>query len=116
MTGYSMGGYGTWSTASHSPELFAAIAPLSGGGEIAQAERLKELPIWAFHGDKDNVVPIEWDRAMVDAVRKYGGSVNFTVYPGAGHGICDMTYRDDRLLVWLLAQRRNHSNGRKGVR
>ena len=78
---------------------------------MEQAQRLKELPVWAFHGDKDNVVPIEASRAMVDAVRKCGGNVAFTVYPGAGHGICDMTYRDGRLFDWLLAQRRKQPGG-----
>jgi len=115
LTGYSMGGYGTWATACHDPNRFAAIAPVSGGGDVQQAERLKELPIWAFHGDKDNVVPIEPDRAMVDAVQKSGGNVKFTVYPGAGHGICDMTYQDGQLFEWLLAQRRKSTDGKKGV-
>jgi len=115
LTGYSMGGFGTWATACHDPDRFAAIAPLSGGGDVQQAERLQELPIWAFHGDKDNVVSIDGDRAMVEAVQKCGGNVKFTVYPGAGHGICDMTYQDDRLFDWLLAQRRKSTDGRKGV-
>ena len=106
LTGYSMGGFGTWATACHEPDRFAAIAPLSGGGDVQQAQRLKALPIWAFHGDKDNVVPIASSQAMVDAVRKCGGNVAFTVYPGAGHGICDMTYGDNQFLDWLLAQRR----------
>ena len=115
LTGYSMGGYGTWATACHDPGRFAAIAPVSGGGDAQQVERLKNLPIWAFHGDKDNVVPIDGDRAMVEAVQKCGGNVKFTVYPGAGHGICDMTYQDDRLFDWLLAQRRKSTDGEKGV-
>ncbi len=115
LTGYSMGGFGTWATACHDPDRFAAIAPVSGGGDVQQAERLKDLPIWAFHGDKDNVVPIEPDRAMVDAVQKCGGNVKFTVYPGAGHGICDMTYQDEHFFDWLLVQRRKHTSSKKGV-
>jgi predicted peptidase len=106
LTGYSMGGFGTWATACHDPDRFAAIATLSGGGDVQQAQRLKALPIWAFHGDKDNVVPIASSQNMVDAVRKCGGNAVFTVYPGAGHGICDMTYGNNQFWDWLLAQRR----------
>ena len=66
LTGYSMGGYGTWATACYEPDRFAAIVPLCGGGNVEQAERLRNLPIWAFRGDKDNVVPLEGEQAMVD--------------------------------------------------
>ena len=107
LTGYSMGGSGTWETASYAPERFAAIAPVSGGGNVEQAERLKTIPIWAFHGDQDKVVPIEASQRMVDAVRKCGGQVNFTIYPGAGHGISERTYQNKQFYAWLLGQRRS---------
>ncbi len=113
LTGYSMGGYGTWATACFDPDRFAAIAPISGGGDVEQAERLKAVPVWVFHGQKDNVVPIDEDRAMVEALRKCGGKVEFTVYPNAGHSVCETTYRDDRLFDWLLAQRTTRSG--KGI-
>jgi predicted peptidase len=116
LTGYSMGGFGTWATASYKPDRFAAIAPLCGGGDPASAERLKNLPTWAFHGDKDQVVPFEASKTMVDAVKKCGGNIRFTAYPGAGHGICDTTYRDSRFYDWLLSQRRNHVQGKESVR
>lgn len=109
LTGYSMGGYGTWATASYDPGRFAAIAPLCGGGDVEQAERLKNIPIWAFHGDKDNVVPLEASQAMVDAVMKCGGQVKFTEFLGAGHDIAAMTYQNQEFCKWLLAQRRSHS-------
>lgn len=106
LTGYSMGGYGTWATASYDPGRFAAIAPLCGVGDVKQAERLMDIPIWAFHGDKDDVVPIQATEEMVAAVKKFGGHVRFTVYPGAGHGISGMTYENEQFFKWLLAQRR----------
>lgn len=109
LTGFSMGGFGTWQTACFNPSRFAAIAPLSGGGDVDQAERLANMPIWAFHGADDEVVPLSSSQAMVEAVRKCGGRVEFTVYPGCGHGeCCERAYRDDLLLEWLLAQRRRH--------
>jgi predicted peptidase len=106
LTGYSMGGNGTWATAASDPGRFAAIAPLCGGGNPERAQQLKNLPIWAFHGDKDNVVPIAASQTMVDAVRKCGGQVEFTVYSGAGHGIDGMTYQNEKFFEWLLSQRR----------
>ena len=106
LTGYSMGGFGTWQTACYDPSRFAAIVPLCGGGDVAQAKRLVNLPIWAFHGAKDQVVPLEASKTMVDAVRKCGGHVKFTVYPGYGHDICGITYQDGQLYEWLSAQRR----------
>src|SRR3954469_9138291 len=58
LTGLSMGGFGTWETATQHPERFAAIAPICGGGRPFMPGRLKRLPAWVFHGEKDNVVPI----------------------------------------------------------
>jgi predicted peptidase len=106
LTGYSMGGNGTWAVASYDPSRFAAIAPLCGRGNVSQAERLAKMPIWAFHGAKDQVIPLRASEAMVDAVRKSGGHVKFTVYPDAGHGICEETYQNPQLYELLLAQRR----------
>jgi len=106
LTGYSMGGFGTWSTACFDPDRFAAIVPLAAGGDVVQAGRLVDLPIWAFHGAKDQTVPLQASQAMVDAVRKSGGDVKLTVYPEHGHGICSLTYDNGRLFRWLLAQRR----------
>jgi predicted peptidase len=109
LTGYSMGGFGTWQTACHNPDRFAAIAPLAGGGDESQAERLVNMPIWAFHGMKDKSVPFESSEKIVEAVKKCGGHVEFTAYPDEGHGICDVTYQNPRLYEWLLAQRRSSS-------
>ena len=107
LTGYSMGGNGTWAAASCDPARFAAIAPLCGGGDVSQATRLADVPIWAFHGAKDHVIPLKASTAMVDAVRKCGGQVKFTVYPDCDHGICGLTYQNGRFYDWLLAQRRS---------
>jgi predicted peptidase len=101
-----MGGFGTWETACYDPTRFAAIAPVSGGGDVEQADHLKNMPIWAFHGGDDKTVPLDSSRAMVDAVRKSGGHVEFTIYPDQGHGIAGVTYQNPKLCEWLLAQRR----------
>jgi len=102
LTGLSMGGFGTWALAAAHPERFAAIVPICGGGNPADAGRLKDLPIWVFHGAKDRAVPLERSEVMVNAIRKAGGSPKFTVYPEAGHDSWTGAYTDPELYKWLL--------------
>ncbi|MFH0944795.1 MAG: prolyl oligopeptidase family serine peptidase [Planctomycetota bacterium] len=106
LTGLSMGGYGTWALAAAYPDRFAAIVPICGGGDPGSAEKLKGLPIRAFHGAKDRIVPLSQSQQMVDAIRAAGGDVVFTVYPDAAHDAWTWTYGDPKLFEWLLAQRR----------
>lgn len=107
VTGISMGGYGAWEAVQRRPELFAAAIPICGGGDTAQASRLKDLPIWCFHGGRDTVVPVCRTRDMVAAIRAAGGSkVQYREYPGVGHNCWNATYRDDSVLKWFFSQRR----------
>ncbi len=103
LTGLSMGGYGTWETASRYPELFAAIAPICGRGDPASAWKLRHMPTWIFHGAKDSVVPIKHSDDMKKALRKYG-NVKYTVYPEADHDSWSETYLNERLYKWMLSQ------------
>ena len=106
MTGLSMGGIGTWNYAVDYPDRLAGIAPVSGTGDSDRAARVAQLPIWAFHGARDDAVPIAGEQEMVDAVRAAGGNVRFTVYPDIGHNAWEQAYADPQLHEWLLAQRR----------
>jgi len=114
LTGLSMGGYGTWRLGVAYPERFAAIVPICGGGSLIDVilggrERrgLKTLPVWAFHGAKDNVVPIEESERMVNALKKLGAKeVKLTVYPDATHDSWTETYNNPELYEWLLSHSR----------
>jgi predicted peptidase len=106
VTGLSMGGFGTFALASEYPGLFAAIAPICGGGDLSKAERLKDIPAWVFHGAKDNVVPLERSKEMVDAIEACGGNVKFTVYPDADHDSWTVTYNNPEFYEWLLSNKR----------
>lgn len=106
MTGVSMGGYGTWDLISRKPDLFAAALPVCGGGDPAQAEKLTKLPIWVHHGDKDNAVPPERSREMVDAIKKAGGKPEYTEYKGVGHDSWTPTYKDEKVHDWLFQQKK----------
>jgi predicted peptidase len=102
LTGLSMGGYGTWTLAATYPERFAAIVPICGGGNRMETRRLAQMPIWVFHGAKDNVVPIDKSQEMVDALKKAGSDVKFTIYPETGHNAWVEAYNNPELYEWLL--------------
>jgi predicted peptidase len=106
VTGLSMGGFGTWALAAHTPDRFAAIIPICGGGEVTSVRRLKHLPIWAFHGAKDDIVPIERTQELVDALTQAHGKVQFTRYPELGHDSWTVTYENPEIYKWLLEQKR----------
>lgn len=107
LTGLSMGGYGTWMIGARYPERFAALAPICGGGDPALATALKSMPIWAFHGALDEVVPACKSREMVKAVKGAGnGRIQYTEYEDGLHNVWDLAYGDPALMTWLLAQRR----------
>jgi len=113
LTGLSMGGFGTWALASANPERFAAIAPICGGGEPFRARRLKDLPIWVFHGAKDPTVPVKMSEDMVEALKKAGADVKFTVYPEAGHDSWTATYDNPELYTWFLEHTRKKAEAAK---
>ena len=127
MTGLSMGGYGTWETALKAPDKFAALVPICGavlmpgGGralyvtEVANApdpyaalaSRVKQTPIWIFHGAKDDVVPPNDDRKTFAALKAVGGNVQYTEFPDENHNSWDATYNHEPMWEWLFAQRKN---------
>ena len=107
LTGLSMGGYGSWAIACKYPERFAAIVPICGGGNPFIANNLKDVPVWAFHGAKDKVVPLMQSKVMVNAVNKAGGNAKLTVYPDTGHNSWVQAYDDQELYKWLLSHRIN---------
>ncbi len=103
LMGASMGGYATWQMAMSLPELFAAIVPICGGGMYWNASRLVNVPVWAFHGAKDNVVQLEESVKMVDAVNRCGGNAKLTVYPENQHDAWSDTYNNYEVFEWMLS-------------
>lgn len=106
LTGLSMGGYGTWHLALKNPTRFAALVPVCSGGIPPLAHKLKDLPIRAFHGADDDVVPPSASEKMVEAVIKTGGQAKLTIYPGVGHNSWARAYDEPDLYTWMFAQRR----------
>jgi predicted esterase len=85
LTGHSMGGYGTWSLAMSHPDLFAAIAPVSGGGNPAGMAKIAKIPELVVHGDNDKTVPVERSREMVAAAKAQGIELKYVEIPGGDH-------------------------------
>ena len=106
LTGLSMGGFGSWALGCRHPERFAAVVPICGGGDWFRAERLRSVPVWAFHGAKDNVVPLRESEEMVNALKRAGGNVQLTVYPDAQQDSCTATYDNPKLYECLLSHRK----------
>ena len=106
LTGLSMGGFGTWNISEKYPDDFAAIAPVCGGGDETRVWRLRHMPVWCFHGAKDDVVLPAQSERMVNGVKQFNDNVRYTLYPDANHNSWDTTYNNDSLYSWLLSQKK----------
>ncbi|MFZ4574280.1 MAG: dienelactone hydrolase family protein [Phycisphaerales bacterium] len=108
LTGLSQGGAGTWMIGSRHPETFSRLAPICGYGEPALiAAGASALPVWAFHGERDDIVKPEQTRAIVAAIKATNpnASVRATYYPDANHNSWDRAYRNEKLGLWLTQPR-----------
>jgi predicted peptidase len=105
-TGLSMGGFGTWSLLASYPEYFAAGIPICGGGQPERAKDFFEVPVWAFHGDADSVVPVKKTNEMIEALREAGGKPKVTIYAGVDHNSWKATYENKEVFDWLFEQHR----------
>ena len=126
LTGLSMGGHGTWYLAYRHPELFAGVAPIcgwvadmdrfrgsvpvvpaeSGAALPALARRLGKLPIWIFHGEVDEAVPVSGSREPAAALRAASADMRYTEFLGLNHNVWDGVYASEEFTRWLFAQRR----------
>jgi len=104
LTGMSMGGSGVWALAIKHPEYLAAAIPLCGGWRTKGIEAMKDIPVWAFHGSEDDIVPPEETGKMVEALRKAGGRVRYSRLEGQGHSI-HRIYEYKEIYDWLLKQK-----------
>ncbi len=125
--GHSMGGHGTYIFIQFDPGYFAAAAPSAGSGrktseEFIDPAKIKDLPIWAFHGEKDGVCPIAKDQEVLAEMKKLGGNMKLTTWAGDKHAVSDKMivgaengtteFSSDRcdkepdFMTWLFAQSR----------
>lgn len=106
VTGLSMGAYGAWHLAMEFPHRFAALVAISGGATPSGMCALAHLPIWVFHGAKDDVIKLDRSEELVERLKRCGSNVKFTVYDDTGHDAWTPTYENPELYEWLLQHRR----------
>ncbi|WP_242527453.1 alpha/beta hydrolase-fold protein [Ktedonosporobacter rubrisoli] len=118
ITGISQGGHGVWDAIERWPDYFAAAAPIAGAGDPSKASALTHLPIWAFHGSKDESVPVTGSRDMITAIEAAGGHPRYTEFEGQPHGVWDYAYslansplRVTNFFSWLFAQQKAGRSG-----
>ena len=107
VTGLSMGGRGTWAIVAHRPDLFAAAAPICGGGDPKTASKLITVPFWAFQGALDTVHYPKESEVMIQSLKKVGGAVRYTLYPELHHDSWTITYDNPDLYKWFLSNKNN---------
>lgn len=106
VTGISLGGYGTWQAAMDHPDKIAAIVPMCGGcADSAEICRIKDIPVWAFHGTKDEIVKIIETEDLVNRLKACNGKVRFTKIENAGHDITN-TFENQEIYDWLIKQKK----------
>ena len=108
LTGLSMGGTGTFMLAMAAPERFAAIAPICGSGIGWYARVLKNIPVYMYHGDCDEIIPIQESITMLSKIHKSGGTATLKICYGVGHNAWDIAYEGDELVELLLSNKRNN--------
>ncbi len=106
LTGYSMGAYGAWDLLTKEPDLIAAAAPIAGGGDTSAICAASGVPIRAYHGDADTVIPHSQSVAMVEALQECSGIAELITLPGVDHGSWVPTFKDPEFYAWLLSHRR----------
>jgi predicted peptidase len=106
ITGYSMGGFGSWEAIQRHPDLFSAAVPVCGGGDESQATRIAHIPIWAFHGALDPLVKVTRSRNMINSVVMSGGMPRYTEYPDINHFCWGLAYSNPAMFDWLFKQKK----------
>ena len=106
LTGLSMGAYAAWQLAMTRPLLFAALVAVCGGGMYWNAARLKNMPVWAFHGARDSTVLPEESIKMIRQINKNDGHAKITIFENADHNSWDQAFTMDELWEWLMKQKK----------
>ncbi len=107
VTGISSGGFGTWELIGRHPDFFSAAIPLCAAADLSIAERLKHLPVTVFHGERDEIVPVECSRNIVREMRRLGKrNLFYHEIRNCGHDVWNFAYPDSYTWEWLFQQKR----------
>lgn len=104
--GLSMGAMGTFELLRRKPTVFASAFAICGGDNVDNVKKYKHIPLWVFHGGKDNVVPIQKSEIVVNELKRLGADVKFSIYPDANHNSWDPAFAEPDFLSWIFSFRR----------
>lgn len=104
--GLSMGAMGTFEMLRRKPKAFAAAFAICGGDNVKNVKKYKKIPLWVFHGDADDVVPVSLSEKVVEALQDKKAEVKFTVYPGVNHNSWDNAFSEPQFLPWLFSHKK----------
>ena len=85
VTGFSMGGRGTWYMASRHPDLFTAAIPMAARSDSDDAEQVGDMPVFIIHAREDEVVPFAPAEQLAREMEERGQTVSFMALDGVGH-------------------------------
>lgn len=101
--GLSMGGMGTYELLRRKRKTFAAAFAICGGDNVANVRKYKKIPLWIFHGEKDDVVPVTMSTALADQLTVLGIKPKITLYVDDNHNSWDSAFKEPELLSWLFS-------------
>lgn len=104
-TGLSMGGQGTYDLLIRNPDMFAAAVVVCSFSDIREAKVIGNTPLWIFHGEDDQVVPVDNARVMVNALESVGAKPKYTEYPATNHNSWDKAFGEEKLYSWLFKKK-----------
>ena len=104
--GLSMGGMGTLEVLRRERNTFAVAFSICGGDNISHVKKYRKVPLWLFHGGKDDVVPPENSEKVVAALKSLGANVKYSFYPEANHNSWDQAFAEPDFLPWLFSFRK----------
>jgi len=104
IVGCSEGGIGAFAAALKYPDVFAAAVPISGAWNISEAPKINQIPLWAFHGTLDPIVPAALTRTLAAAIKKSGGNITYTEFPNISHDCSSPMFYTQAMWKWLFSQ------------
>lgn len=105
--GLSMGGMGTLELLRREPKTFAAAFSICGGDNLENARKYRGVPLWLFHGTKDDVVPVSFSQSLADHLEKIGAkNIKLTLYPDVKHNSWNRAFAETNLMPWLFSKKK----------
>ena len=112
--GLSMGGMATYDLVSRFPDIFAAAIPICGAVKQGRLSAAKDVKFRIFHGDADDIVPVECSRIAYRDLKEAGADVEYIEFPGCNHGSWNPAFNYPDFMEWLFAQKKgSHRKNRK---